>query len=125
MLGGRQFDDFKANPTFCRIGCGLIAGVAPVYEGYRDRFAGFDFLGQLSDLRPFLLVGSRQDSGQQLAQGIDGQVYFLSFTAFVLIAPGPSAAFRARLQDPPIIGRCTRLRVTTCDLTQQYWQIMH
>jgi hypothetical protein len=55
-LGRRQFRNLQPDALALSVACGLLAGVAQVYEGDFDRVAGrlLDLCGQRADLRPVL-----------------------------------------------------------------------
>ena len=56
------------------------------------------FFGQRADLRPALFISGRDDGGQQVAQRVDGYVYFAAPEAFGPVVAGSVAALGRTLQ---------------------------
>ncbi len=82
--------------------CGCIgrvfARIALIHIGDLDRFAGLglDPLGKFGDLSTILLVGSCHTQGEQVSQGVDREMDFITFAAFRTVIAGMSAAQYAR-----------------------------
>lgn len=95
--------------------CGLrriFAGIALIDK--RDLHAlsilDLHFFGERYHLRTILCVGRRGDERQQMAQRIDGNMYFGALLVLLPIEAGAAAAFRRRLQRASIKGHGRGMR---------------
>jgi site-specific DNA recombinase len=126
-LGLGVLDDFQADAVGLGVRRRLVAGVALVDEGQRDRLAGdlLDGLGQLGDLLSVLLIGRRDVQGQQVPEGVHGQVDLRAVPLLRPVVPGPPAALRGALERPTIEDDGTRRRITPAHQAQDLPQVVH
>lgn len=98
-LGGRQLDHFELDAVLGGRRGGLLARVTLIEIGDLDRLTrlGLHTPGEFSDLSAVLFIGRTHAQGEQVPQGIDGQLDFVPFTAFHPVITGTLPTFDSGL----------------------------
>jgi hypothetical protein len=125
-LGLGQFDDFQAHPLLLSRLCRSLARVASIYESQLHVVSGhlLDGCGQLAHLRSILLIGRGDLPRQQMAQGINGQMYFAAFASLGSIIACAMPTFWTRWQRPAIKDGRRGLVFASLSQPQHRWQVM-
>ena len=103
-LGFGQLDDFQANPVPLSRLSGGLAGIALIHVREFNVMAGhlLEGLSQDFHLRPVLDIRRRHVEGQQVTQGIDGDMDLRSLPTLGPVVAGPRPTFRSGLQGAAI-----------------------
>ncbi len=121
-----QFDDLQTYSVCLGRLCRLITRVSLIDERHLDMRAR-DFLDSRSQsayLSPILLIGRRDQQGQQVAQRIHCRMHFAALAPLGSIVARSMSAFRARLQRSTVKNGGRRLFVAPLSQAQQRPQIV-
>lgn len=126
-FGLRQFDHFQLDAVLLGLSRRDVARIALVHKGEFDRLAGhlLHGLSKLAHLRTILLVSRSDQQSQQVAQRIDGRMYFAAFVPLGSIIARMATTFRRRLQGATIKDGCRGLPAATPGFAQEQAQIVN
>lgn len=127
LLGFGKFDYFQANSLLLSCLSGFFARVALIdisqLDSLPDRFLYRP--GQLIDLCSLLLIGWRDQSGQQMPQRIDGKMDFTAPLAFVTVVTGPATACDGALQGAAVKNGGAGFWIAVLGLSEQVSEVFY
>jgi hypothetical protein len=127
MLGLWQLDDGQLDALGGRRLGRSVSSIGLVDKGHLHRLAGglLHPLRQLAHLGAILLIGRRDQQGQQMPQRIDRHMHFAAFAPLGTIIARMAATLGRRLQHAAIENGGSGLAFAPFDSAQQQAQVLH
>ena len=126
MFGLGEFDDFQLDSMRFGLLSRGVTGRALINEDQFHRLTSclLHAACQLTHVGAVLLIGRRDQQGQQMAQRINGDMYLAAFAALGPVVAGMSATFRCGLQHAAVKNGDAGLSFASFDAAQQQTQVL-